>query len=372
MPRVRLSEIIVGQERATAALERAAGAGRLFPSLLFHGPPGVGKLATALALARALLCSAGARPCGACPACRRVDESALVHPDVMVVLPETKKMFEEGVPVREGAAGIDVQDRQAEALENAAWAVLIDRVRAAIAFVQRLPAEGPRSILIVDQAHRMEAPAANALLKVLEEPPPHAVLILTASSLHALLPTIRSRCQAVAFRPVAQDAVTTFLVERRGLPAEEAVLRAGLSGGRIGAALDLDLEEYRERRQAVLKVLEDLLLRGDPGIAVARAESVAKGAAAEPALDILMTLLRDLLVLEASGGGAPGVRLVHVDLAERLAPLARALGRRGPEAVEGLEAVLEGLRHRGNRQLLVENFFLRLTPPAPRAAARRA
>ena len=373
----RLPEVIVGQDRATRALARAVGAGRLFPSLIFHGPSGIGKLATSLALARSLLCREPVSPCGACRTCRRIDERALVHPDVLVALPETKKMFDEGPG--DATSGLDVQELQEDSQANAAWAILIDRVREAIAFVRRRPAEGERSVLVIDQAHRMEAPAANALLKALEEPPAHAVIVLTTSSPPALLPTIRSRCQAVPFRLVPRDAVTAFLVERHGMAAEEAVLRAALSGGRIGAALSLDLEEFRERRREILRVLEELLLRGDPGLAVARAEALSKGSAPEPALEILMTLLRDLAVIEASSGGgaargrseppAPAARLVHLDIAERLTPLAPALGSRGPEILEALESALQGIRHRGNRQLLVENFLLRLIPAAAPSAS---
>jgi DNA polymerase-3 subunit delta' len=374
-PRFRLSEIIAGQARATAALERALATGRLFPSLVFHGAPGTGKLATALALARALLCGADPRPCDACRTCRRLREDGLVHPDLFVAFPETRKQFLEGAEAAPGVSGIDAQERQAETQANAAWSILIDRVREAIAFVQRRPVEGARSVLILDQAHRMDAPAANALLKVLEEPPPHAVIVLTAASVHALLPTIRSRCQAVPFRPAPRDAITAFLVERHGMAPEEAVLRAGLASGRVGAALSLDLDTYRERREAVLALLEELLRRGDPGVAVTRAEGLAKGATLEPDLDVLISLVRDLTLIEAAGGAGsgdprrPGPRLVHLDLAARLGELAPRLGERGPAAIDRIERVLESIRHRGNRQLLVEDLLLELVPQGPPAPA---
>ncbi|MGH9797249.1 MAG: ATP-binding protein, partial [Candidatus Polarisedimenticolia bacterium] len=296
-------------------------------------------------------------------------------PDLFVAFPETRKHFLEGEEAAPGASGIDAQERQAETHANAAWSILIDRVREAIAFVRRRPVEGARSVLILDQAHRMEAPAANALLKVLEEPPPHAILVLTAASVHALLPTIRSRCQAVPFRPAPRDAITAFLVERHRMAPEEAVLRAGLASGRVGAALSLDLETYRERREAILGLLEEILRRGDPGVAVTRAEGLAKGAGLEPDLDVLISLVRDLTLIEAAGTpgaggpGRPGPRLVHLDLAARLGELAPRLGVRGPAAIDRIERVLESIRHRGNRQLLVEDLLLELVPQAPPAPA---
>ncbi len=363
-PAAPLFPDIVGQPRATGPLQHAVREGRLFPSLVFHGPPGVGKLSTALALCRGLLCRAVDRPCGRCRDCRRIDGQALVHPDVRIVLPEKLSDFEKGVAV-EGAAGLDAQGAQAEAIANPVWTILIDRVRQAIGFVQRGPAEGRLLVLIVDQAHRMSAESANALLKTLEEPPAHAVIILLTPSLHALLPTIRSRCQAVPFQLVAQRAIVDFLVERRRLGAEEAVLRAGLSGGRIGAALDLDVDEFRARRDELLALLADLVERGDPGIAVTRAETLARaGKTLDADLEIVMGLVRDAAILQAVPGAA--ARLVNVDRAERIARLASAPGGApGYErAVETLEGTLEGIRHKGNRQLLVEDFLLGLVPAA--------
>lgn len=368
-----LADFVVGQARATSALQRALETDQLFPSLVFHGPGGVGKLTTALLLARALLCQApGERPCGRCRSCRHIGERSLVHADVRLALPEKKSEFDREGSGSEGSAGLDPQALQAEAVKNPVWSVLIDRLRQGIAFLQRRPSVSPRRILIVDQAHRMEAAAANALLKTLEEPPAHALLILIASSWHALLPTIRSRCQAVPFQLVPRTQIVNYLVERRELAAEEAVLRAGLSGGRIGAALDLDLEEFRQRRDTLLSILDELARRGDPGLAVARAEAIVQaGDSVEGDFEILMTLLRDLLILGASP--ADEARLVNVDIAEGLRDRAAHFEGRAGDALESLEITIESIRQKGNRQLLVENFLMGLIPEVPgppRAHAR--
>jgi DNA polymerase-3 subunit delta' len=370
-PRVRpLGEIIVGQPRATAALQRALDGDRLFPSLVFHGPPGAGKLSTALLLARALLCTTPqGRPCGECRSCRRTDERSLVHPDVRLVLPEKKSDFDRPAPEEQGASGIDPQAEQAEAVDNPVWSVLIDRVRRGIAFLQRRPSESRHAILIVDQAHRMEAAAANALLKTLEEPPAHAILILITPSWHALLPTIRSRCRAVPFQLVSRSQIVSYLVERREMGAEESVLRAGLSGGRIGAALGMDLEDFRSRREALLSLLDDLTRRGDPGLSVARAEAmVQRGDSVEPDLEILRTLLRDVLILGASPSDE--ARLVNVDIVKHLRDLVVPLEAKAGTVLEEMETTLEAIRHRGNRQLLIENLFMDLLPaPVPVATS---
>lgn len=364
----RLDDFIVGQARAMSVLQRALEEDRLFPSLVFHGPPGVGKLSTALLVARALLCSSGnGRPCDACRSCRRIGGHALVHPDVRLILPEKKSDFDRPPSDDETVSGIDPQEAQAEAVRNPVWSVLIDRVRQGIGFLQRRPAEGRRSILIVDQAQRMEAAAANALLKTLEEPPGHALVILVTPSWHALLPTIRSRCQAVPFQLVSRTSIVSYLVERMERGAEESVLRAGLSGGRIGVALDLDVEEFRRRRDALLGLLDDLARRGDPGQAVARADSMVHGGGAvEEDLEILMTLLRDALVLEVSPGHEAA--LVNVDVVPRLREVAVGLRARAGPALEALETTLDSIRRKGNRQLLIENLLMELLPERPTTA----
>jgi len=215
----------------------------------------------------------------------------------------------------------------------------------------------------------MEAAAANALLKTLEEPPTHAVLVLITPSWHALLPTIRSRCRAVPFQLVSRSHIVSYLVERREMGAEESVLRAGLSGGRIGAALDLDLDEFRRRRDGVLSLLDDLARRGDPGLAVARAEvMVQRGDSIESEIEILMTLLRDVLILGVSP--THEARLVNVDVVEQLRDLAAPLEAKAGATLDALETTLEGIRHKGNRQLLIENFLMALLPAAAPSGPR--
>jgi DNA polymerase-3 subunit delta' len=350
---------MIGQPRAVEAIERAFACGRFHPSLIFHGPPGVGKLTAAVALARALLCVRPDPPCGDCPSCRRVDPRSQRHPDLMVVFPEKLEDYRRG-ETEEGVAGIDLQGRQEAAATSAGWGLILDRLRDAIGFVQRRPSEGGRSVLVVDQAQRLTAEGANALLKTIEEPPPHAVIALLATSLHALLPTIRSRCQAVPFQSLSPGAITQWLVSEGGVPEAEARLRAALSGGRIGTAFGLDLEEFRARRDHLLAALESFLRPPDAGRALARAEEIAKGESPEADLEILTSLVRDRMIVSQGSGQTPG--LIHADVLGRLRNLPLSGGPDGTEALVALESALEGLRRRGNRQLLIENAFLGFLP----------
>jgi DNA polymerase-3 subunit delta' len=354
---------VMGQDRAVEALERAFVSGRFHPSLIFHGPQGSGKLTAALALARALLCAtpADGAPCGACSACRRIEARSLRHPSVRVIFPEKKEDLQKGSAAPEGVSGIDLQERQATAARNPTWAVLIDRVRETIAFVQRRPPEGSRTILLVDQAHRLSGESGNAFLKTLEEPPDHAILILLTHEYHSLLPTIRSRCRAVPFQAVPPEAIAAWLAAEKGLPQQEARLRAGLAGGRIGAACDLDLDAFRERRETILRRLESFLRPPDYGQAVARAEEIARaGEGSTDDLELLAGLLRDRMLLDAAGDDAPG--LIHADIAPRLRALALRVDGDGTGALAALEAAIDAIRRKGHRQLQIENALLEMLP----------
>ncbi len=168
---------VVGQERAIGILRAALANQRLHHALLFTGPAGVGKRTAALALASALDCElAPGEGCGRCSTCTRIADG--IHPDVITL-------------AREGAAQI----------------VPIETVRAqVVAAVGLPPHEARERVFLIDEATALQPAAANALLKTLEEPPARTRFVLMTVAPDQLLPTIRSRCQRVAFAPLAAEA----------------------------------------------------------------------------------------------------------------------------------------------------------------------
>ncbi|MBI3980098.1 MAG: AAA family ATPase [Chloroflexi bacterium] len=203
---------IVGHERAVAMLSRGLAGGRLAHGYLFAGPPGIGKATLALRLAAALNCRAPERPCLACHTCRRILTGK--HPDVQVV----------GVLADEktGKARRDISIEQI-------WAVQRSAGLAAY--------EGGARVAVFDGAEQLSLPAANALLKTLEEPPAGVYLILLTVAPDTLLPTIHSRCQRVDLHPVAEPVLVRALVDRFGVTLEQARLLARVGGGRPGWAI---------------------------------------------------------------------------------------------------------------------------------------
>jgi DNA polymerase-3 subunit delta' len=222
---------IEGQERAVGMLRRALDAGRLGHAYLFAGPSGVGKRTTAMALARACLCSeAPGAGCGRCTECHLL--AAGSHPDVFIE---------------------DLARAQAE--KATATHISIDQMRRVRSQLAMRPVRGPRKIGLVDPADRMTADAQNALLKTLEEPPGCATLILVAANADALLPTIRSRCQRVHFAPLSDDLVERLLCAE-GVDEQAARDAAALAEGSLDAAREVAAGDGAERCREIRDSLD--------------------------------------------------------------------------------------------------------------------
>lgn len=233
-------ESVRHQSGAQRHLQRALSARRVPHAYLFYGPEGVGREALARAFAQILLCPAGSRrgvteadaahlglpevfaACGRCAECRLVESDA--HPDLHIVHRFLNRFHEEARvrDLKAAQIGVDVIRR-----------FFIDEVG-------RRPVRGRAKVFILRDAHRLNPQAENALLKTLEEPPPDTFIILITSSVEELLPTTRSRSQAVAFSALPADFIFAELRRRRGdLPEPQAAWYAGHSGGSLGRALEL-------------------------------------------------------------------------------------------------------------------------------------
>lgn len=294
---------IEGHDEVAATLARVAERGRLAGSFLFIGPAGIGKGLFATRLAQALACRAtgpGLVPCGRCPSCAQA--AAGTHPDIDVV----RKPDDRATIPLESLIG-DAAHRMREGL---CWRLTLQPLVAA-----------RRTAIILDADH-LSTEASNCLLKMLEEPPDGAVIILVGTSLERHLPTIRSRCRVVRFRPLPTATVRSIL-ERESPPGADGPGEADLaaaaeaSGGSLDRArllVDPQLAGFRQRLAT--------LLAGRPvrGVELAR-ETLALVEAAgteaarrrdrlrlvfDAALDIYRSELRQAVGGDGSTMPAPG------------------------------------------------------------------
>ena len=293
---------LVGQSAVVSELTAAAlaargdsdhpatggGIGAMTHAWLITGPPGSGRSVAALCFAAALQCtSEGVPGCGQCRACTTT--MAGTHGDVRRIIPE----------------GLSIG---------------VDEMRAIVATASRRPTTGRWQIVVIEDADRLTEGAANALLKVVEEPPPSTVFLLCAPSVDPedIAITLRSRCRHVALVTPTADAIAGVLMEQDGLSESDAHWAASVSGGHVGRARRLATDpEARDRRARALGLARDAVT---PARAYAAVEELVK--AAETEADALTadrneTETEDLQIALGAGGTLRGAAGALRDLEKR-------------------------------------------------------
>lgn len=227
----------------------AAATGTMTHAWLITGPPGSGRSVAALCFAAALQCTSDGTPgCGQCRACTTT--MAGTHADVRRIIPE----------------GLSIG---------------VDDMRAIVQIASRRPSTGRWQIVVVEDADRLTEGAANALLKVVEEPPPSTVFLLCAPSVDPedIAITLRSRCRHVALVTPSTSAIAQVLIDRDGLDEQQARWAASVCGGHVGRARRLATDhDARQRRARALELARDA---ATPSRAYAAAEELVATAEAE-------------------------------------------------------------------------------------------
>ena len=228
---------VIGQRRLLEKLGEQAIRGDVAQGYELSGPRSIGKHTVALRLAQTLNCSAEPRVsggCGACLSCTKIDKG--IHPDVIQIARLVDRVEQRGK--REGEKKPDPKN------------ITIEQIREMQMDLALRPLEGRKRVVLIDDAAELSEHAEVALLKTLEEPPPHAVLLLITPTPSRLLETIRSRIQPLPFRLVARGEIEAALVQRFG-PA--AAKYAAVAAGKPGIALTLASDESSRSTRTALE-----------------------------------------------------------------------------------------------------------------------
>src|SRR6185436_16533582 len=221
---------LTGNDRVKEVLKRMLVSGRLPGALLFVGEEGIGKKLFALEVARSLNCRTPKdnEACGTCSACTRIGK--LNYP-TSADSDDWKQM-------------IWTDHRDVGMVVAPKRVLRVEQMRAIEREANFRPVEGKARVFIVDEADRLNDSSANALLKVLEEPPSTSHLILITARPAMLLPTILSRCQVIRFAPLSVADIEGYLTTNNLVDAKSARIRARASSGSIAKALSGDIDTF--------------------------------------------------------------------------------------------------------------------------------
>lgn len=213
---------VLGHSKPIKLLQQAIKNDKVAHSYLFLGNEGIGRKFVAIQLAKAINCfnnEDAQDSCDRCGSCKKIDKN--IHPDVLI-------------------------------LEPSGQTLKIEQIREMQKDLSYRPYEGRRRICILSGADRMAPNMSNSLLKIIEEPPLHTLIILLANHVKSLLPTIVSRCQIIRFYQLPISMVSSWLIKEKGLKRQEAILLASLSEGSIGKALEISKEIETIPRERLL------------------------------------------------------------------------------------------------------------------------
>jgi DNA polymerase-3 subunit delta' len=372
-----LSEFL-GNERIVTALRGALRTNREPHALLFTGPRGVGKFTLARMFAQAANCERLSDDfCGECATCQRISQLA-----------EPQTLLEQGLIERGESADAATVERVPLILQSHpdVWALVPDPVRlkspvarpmlriGQLRAVQRaayFQPMGRRRVFILDGAETMRWDVANVFLKILEEPPGSATLILTAPSPYALLPTIVSRCLQFHFAPLAEAAVEKILKEKTDRKPAEIKLAAQLAEGSPGLAIEMDVGAAAGRRRSALRILERAAQGQGFSQLFSDTSALAKDrdSSFEDQIGVFYGLLTDLLEL-TSKLKQPVLR--NAPLAKELDLLSKSIDSAWVlRAIAGFDELYAGSRRNLNRQLGLDALAASLAPTPSRTSVPR-
>ena len=319
---------IYGHEKQIVILKQALAQHRVGHSYLFSGIDAAGKKTLALEFAKVVNCEKADEihdSCGKCPACLKINRHN--HPDIFFI--EAEGQFIRINAIR------DIQEQ-----------------------MTFKPMEGRRRVFVIDNADKMNDQAANALLKTLEEPSPANILILVTAKPYTLPSTIISRCRHMRFNPLSIDTVAKFLIERMNMEKKKALLLAGLSGGSIGQALELNKDDVIAYRTETLKLLANTK-KSEPLSLLTFASFFGQDKRGiKQGFNILKTCFRDALVYKETNNDQ---MLINQDNSSFIASLAlRLSGEQILRNIALVEKAAETIEQNVNKSLTLETMAFKL------------
>lgn len=326
---------IIGQKKVIEKIKSVYKSGKVAHAYLFEGTEGVGKDAVAIELAKLLSCKNvlnGDEACDVCESCKKISSFRSEYFKIICALPAGKSEETDSDPIEKLAASdFDSYMEQLRlksenpynhiSLPNANN-IRINSIRDLISKIYLSAPSGYKKVFLVSEADKMRQEAANALLKILEEPPKNSIIILTTSKVNLLPQTIIGRCQKIHFEPLDEEQIKTRLSAKTGYPEKQIELASRLCFGsysRAARLLELGIEEIRNYS---LQYLLSLLKNNYAETVLISRNITAKNDKEKTKhfLFFLNIWLRDLLLVK-NLNGTDTSKITNFDLTDRLTKL---------------------------------------------------
>ncbi len=352
----------LGNEAVVTRLREAVAADRMPSATVLSGSRGSGKYTLAIMLAQTVDCLVAPKTnglpdfCGTCANCIRIGNASPLEDRVA-----------EAVAAREELRDADKRETRILVQTHPDLLIIppdppqllikLGQVRTVIQRIYRRPAEAHRAIYLFTSTAFMKE-AANSLLKVLEEPPEYASIMILAENPNELLPTIRSRTCLFHLTALPGETIDALIAERRPeLKSQQRTLVGRLADGAVGRALGFDLDAYYAHRQDALVIVRTAIGEADHSTLFRMTETYRAGAEGQERtaglLSALSLLLEDLLLLHS---GTPAL-VRNTDLLPELTKLAQSVTPAWFDAaLRGLDAVESGMRRNLLRSLSLDAF----------------
>ena len=302
---------IVGQEQLRENLQNALKYNKISHAYLIQGEKLSGKRMIADIFARALQCEAdGDKPCGQCRSCKQAINGN--HPDIIYIEHDKPNV------------------------------ISVDNIRTQLnGDIAIKPYSGPHKIYIMDEAEKMNVQAQNALLKTLEEPPEYAVILLLSTSVESMLPTILSRCVVMDTKPVPDDKIKKYLMEKQEIPDYRASVCASFARGNVGRAIQLaSNEEFDKLKSEVLNTLKSIFDMEINQMSAAAKRITEEKYDVNDYLDLCFIWYRDVLLYKSCGDKK------HIIFREELKDIARMANKYSYADIENIIHEIDRARSR--------------------------
>jgi len=364
-----LLDSVHGQVVAKRIIGNSFNSNRLASTYLFYGIDGLGKWSMAVAIAALVNCENPITDdsdqvvdvCGKCPNCHQIFNLSF---------PE----FHFAVPITPHKSEIEANDLIMEYLEqkrqepyriissHRQMTIPINIARAIKRKTAIKPLAGVTRVILFYQMEKMLASSADSLLKLIEEPPPETIIILTARNPEDLLPTIQSRAHKIAFKPIAVSEIADYLVEKTKIPEKKAVFFAGLSDGSIGKALNFIEEDDKSSLRGTSFLVFKEIFYGDNPSAVAIVNEFINPnnrGEIELILSFWQSFLADIILAKF---GKDNSDIVNVDFKDELASLSAKIidAKDFGKVLNNLKKILHSIRRNVHIRPAMAGFILEM------------